>query len=272
MSEEEPAPQEPEESADHITPRYFDPSSGGPGLYGPAEPDTPEETASGVPPDAEQRGINRAQWASLTAVLGLAVAGIAPLALIYLSGIAPPIPILGMLLGPLFGSATMTISLLYGLLGLVAAGVVLDVVAFILYTTSFGLLRHVDAGFRAPRALGIVGIVGFLILTIGPLIVLVSIFSAVNCASSSACSVDQTTFLATVGGALIASALGAIIAFVGWIGLILGVFRMGTRYNSGLLKVAAILFIIPLASIVAPILAFVALRRVSPVGEVAAAG
>ncbi|MGI0133188.1 MAG: DUF973 family protein [Thermoplasmata archaeon] len=245
-----------DDAPDRIRPNYFVPVTPPPeGDAGADEAPSPIE----VPADAEKRGIQRARWASLIAVLGLAVAGIGPFILILATGVALPF------LGTIFGDQALTLTLLYGILGLIAAGVLLDVVAFILYTTSFGLLRHVDAGFRAPRALGIVGVIGFLMLALGPTVILLGLLSAVSCASAGGGTgcVNAGTFV--LGAAMIL--LGAVLSFVGWIGLILGVFRMGSRYGSGLLKVAAILFIVPIASIVAPLLAFVALGKVAPLDE-----
>jgi uncharacterized membrane protein len=50
---------------------------------------------------------------------------------------------------------------------------------------------------------------------------------------------------------------GFILAVVGWIGLVIGLYRIGNRYNSTITKVGAILTILPVVSLIAPILVIV---------------
>ncbi len=64
-------------------------------------------------------------------------------------------------------------------------------------------------------------------------------------------------------GGLVITSIGGIIAFVGIIGgPILGLWRMGSRYDDTLIKVAAILLIIPLLDFVSPILLLVGAHNV----------
>jgi hypothetical protein len=49
---------------------------------------------------------------------------------------------------------------------------------------------------------------------------------------------------------------------VGWIGLLLGLWRIGSRYDSGVTKIGAILSIIPVVNIVSPILILVGVMGV----------
>jgi hypothetical protein len=52
----------------------------------------------------------------------------------------------------------------------------------------------------------------------------------------------------------------AIVLLIGAIGLLIGIWRLGTRYQEGLLKVAAILLILPVLNIVGFVLILVASR------------
>ncbi|MGI0091101.1 MAG: DUF973 family protein [Nitrososphaerales archaeon] len=65
------------------------------------------------------------------------------------------------------------------------------------------------------------------------------------------------TLLAGSGAALFAG-IGTLVGFIG--GVTLGVWRMGSRYNETLFKVASILLIIPLVQIVSPILMLIGVR------------
>jgi hypothetical protein len=237
------------------------PDSTGPVYYDPgaatSSSEDPVSDSSGfesVVENPEERGVARAQWAALCSLIGLALALLGPFVFIVISGFALPI------FGSRFGSTALTIGAIELLVGLVVAGSVLQVVSFGLYTSAFGLLRRVDLRFRVPRILTIVGLVGFVMILLGTGLILGFIFQAVSCAASGAASscLDPSLLLGASGLIL----LGSILGLVGWIGLLVGIFRAGSRYESSLLKVGAILMIIPLVNIVAPVLIFVAFRGI----------
>ncbi len=54
--------------------------------------------------------------------------------------------------------------------------------------------------------------------------------------------------------------LGAIFIILGYIGIILGLWKIGTRFNDALMQVGSILFIIPYVSIIGGILVYVSAR------------
>jgi hypothetical protein len=109
-------------------------------------------------------------------------------------------------------------------------------------------------GFGGPMALKIVGIIGMPRITLGAVLVLVTILSAIGCAASGAAS-SCGSLSQSVGGVL-AVLGGALLAFVGWIGLLIGVYRIGNRHHSTLTRVGAFLYILPMLSVVAPIRVF----------------
>ena len=106
--------------------------------------------------------------------------------------------------------------------------------------------------------LSIVGLIGMLLITLGAVVVLATLVSAVSCASSGSSCVD----FGSLGAGIYSILGGALLAFIGWIGLLIGVYRIGKRYDSTLTKVGAILYIIPLLNIIAPILAFVGIHSI----------
>ncbi len=244
-------PSAPDDRPDIVSPVYFNAASA---QAAAAEATEEEGEVSVAPVDAEERGVRRAQLAALLSVLGIALALLGPFILFIALGLTIPV------IGISFGAAALTITLIEGLLGLVVAGVFLEMISFGLYTSSFGLVRHVDSRFRAPRALSVVGVVGFLLVGLAAAALLGEIFQAVECAASGAGTSCIDPTIAQLAAFMFIG--GLLLGFVGWIGLLLGLYRFGSRYESTLLKVSAILMIFPLVNLIAPILAFVELRRV----------
>lgn len=245
------SPSTSDERPDRVAPVFFNPTTAN--APPPAESDELEE-AGPIAPDTEERGVARAQLASLLSVVGIALLLLGPVVLLVIDGVALPF------LGPLFGSAQLTIAFLEELLGLIVGGVVLQVVSLGVYGSSFGLLRQVDDRFRVPRALSLIGLIGFILLLLGVGALLGFIFQAVSCAAAGSATSCLDPGLVLASG--ISALVGSLLAFVGWIGLLVGLYRLGSRYESSLLKVSAILMILPVVNVVAPILAFVALRGV----------
>jgi Protein of unknown function (DUF973) len=243
-----------DERPDLVSPVYFDPAA--------AAPDSEGETPRGMPPNAEATGVHRAQLAALCSTLGIAMLLIAPLLVVLVFGLALPI------FHTTFGTAALTLGLLELILGLIVGGAALQLVAFGLYTSAFGRLRWVDARFGAPRALSVVGLVGFGMLFAGLGGLLALLLAEVSCAvggSATSC-VTSGEVWAVIG----LTVLGSILCFVGWIGILIGLFQLGRRYESGLLKAAGILIIVPVANVVAPVLALVGLHAVPKRWDLAA--
>ena len=90
---------------------------------------------------------------------------------------------------------------------------------------------------------------------------LTQLSSAVTCLNNA--STNNTTAAAscitgTLAGLILIVGIAAILALVGYIGLLIGLWRLGTRYDSGLFKAGAILAIFPLLNLVGAILILVA--------------
>jgi len=139
---------------------------------------------------------------------------------------------------------------------------VVEIFALILVWSSFRALATVDrARFRVPAILTIVLLVALPILYIGVAVIYSGLPAVLNYVAQQQAtnSTVTPTVLPTVFGRIFAglgvTALGGLIGLIGVIGgVMLGLWRVGGRYDSTLIKVAAILIIIPLIDIVVPIL------------------
>jgi hypothetical protein len=214
-----------------------------------------------LPPDpkvaaAERSGIQRARIASLSILLALIVVIVGPIVLLVIDGVSIA------RFGIHFGTNTFTVALLTQIVEVLAVGLALLVIAIILYLASFAAFRRVQPGFTGPLVLGIVGALGFLLILGGVASYLSQIFSAVACSqvNAPASCVNFTSIFIALGAVL----LGALLALIGWIGLIIGIYRIGKRYHSTLTKVGAILYIVPVLNIIAPILVFIGVSGIRP--------
>ena len=224
-------------------------------LYG-ANPGAPTGEMP-VEREREKQGVEMARWAALCSFLAVLLLLIGPIAFVYAVGVHLP------LLGIGAGTVVWTIALIEDLIALIILGAILIFVSMILYTISFSSMKRAAPGFGAPFGLAIVGLIGALLIVTGIGVALLSVLSAVSCAASNAGGhVGGCLSVSALLGGVAAVGLGALLAFIGWIGILIGVYRIGSRYNSTITKVGAILYIIPFVSVVGPILVFVGLQGI----------
>jgi hypothetical protein len=203
---------------------------------------------------AELKGVKWARAAALTSLLGLLIAWVGPLAIIFLTGIELHYR------GFSIGSGAATKAGIEEIFEVVIFGALISFISLILYAVSFNKFRKVTSGYGGPMALVIVGAVGLLLILVGFAIVLSDFLSAIACAQSGATSscLDFTQ----VAGAVLAIFGGLFFTFLGVIGLLIGVYRIGKRFDSTTAKVGAILSILPVVGLVAPIVIIVGMQGI----------
>jgi len=135
----------------------------------------------------------------------------------------------------------------------------LEIVAFLVLTLGLREFAKIDPhGFSLPSTLMLVLMAGAVIAAAGAIPLVNSVPDVIAKAPYSPGTTPSAAFISAIGSLLIyfaVVALGGVLALIGEIGgLILGVWRLGTRYDEVMLKVAAICVIIPFLNILAPIL------------------
>lgn len=217
-------------------------------------PPAPGMSGTMAPTEAEVTGASRIKWGALLGILGLVLA-IAGFFLIILD--------VGFAVGGGISSAAnfqTILNTIFLAFGAILAGVGLALLSFVLYTLGFASLRKADGRFSAPMVLCIIGLIGLLLLLAFAGLYIASIHAALACASTDLTCQNNATSLPSGSAALLYG--GGFLAFLGLIGAILGLWRFGSRYQSTLAKVGAILYIIPVLAIIAPILVFVGAYQV----------
>jgi Protein of unknown function (DUF973) len=198
-------------------------------------------------------GTQRIKMGGLLGLLGL---------LLAIGGTLYLIVDVGFALGTISsGSAASVIQALEIGIALIVVGVILGLLSFVLYTMGFSSLRRNDRAFSAPFILCIIGLIGLLSILAFFAVFLDAAVMAVACGSTptGTCVSNADS---GVAGLFAIAALGGLLGFIGLIGAILGLWRFGSKWNSSMAKIGAILYIIPIASIIAPLLVFLGARDV----------
>ncbi|MGA7922778.1 MAG: DUF973 family protein [Thermoplasmata archaeon] len=202
----------------------------------------------GAPAASEFQGVRRARSAAVMDIVALLVVLVGPVALLVVTG--THVLVRGVSLGS--GTGQFTVTDFEDVIGVILVGALISLVGVLLYVLSFSALRKTHSGFGGPMGLGIVGIVGVLIVIGGLGGYLYEVYQAVACtstASVTACvNFNSLFYLETL------LLFGLLLTFLGVIGLLIGIYRIGSRYNSTITKVGGIFYILPGLSLVAPFL------------------
>jgi hypothetical protein len=151
----------------------------------------------------------------------------------------------------------ITPTTLYAAVGLLAAGLIIGVIGYVFFYLGFRQIKRGDAEFGAPTTLVMIGLIGFLMIALGIVVIVGTVLSAINSDTSSASSGASSLAIGSILGGFALIGLGGILGLVGVIGLVLGNWRAGSRYQNSLVKVGAIVSILPFASIIGYVLLLV---------------
>jgi uncharacterized membrane protein YidH (DUF202 family) len=156
-----------------------------------------------------------------------------------ISGLSNPITLLQTLSNP-SGFTYGVVSDLALVVGMVVFAMLIGIASFVVARSSFNQLKKLDPRFSSPASLTRLVYIAFIMIILAIVVPLGIIYSSSGGSPSS--------ILEGVGGAILASAglaiVGAILFLIGGIGLLLGIWRWGSRYEKGTIKAAVILFLI----------------------------
>ncbi|MGI0132671.1 MAG: DUF973 family protein [Thermoplasmata archaeon] len=166
-----------------------------------------------------------------------------------------------------FGPAALVTHWIYLTGALVATGFFVGAVSWWWVRRGFRSMDGVDRAFGTPATLVTLGLVGLVLLGLAFFAFLGEVGSLVQCTPpiSSNSTVPPGCLGPAVGAILLTAGLlfvGAIIALVGLIGYILGMWRFGERYHETLIQAGAIMTIFPFLNVIGYILLLVGLSNV----------
>jgi Protein of unknown function (DUF973) len=148
------------------------------------------------------------------------------------------------------------------ILGMEIGATLVTIFAFWLYAMGFARLRGIDAEFVQAPVWATVAIVGLLLQSLAVVVIIASTGNVSSCTLfGEATAAPTCPNVAALLGGLAMSVVGEIVLFIGYIGTIIFIWRLGARYWDPLFRVGAILLIFPFLSIVGQILVLAAASR-----------
>jgi len=144
---------------------------------------------------------------------------------------------------------------------LLTVGGALAVAEVMLFRRAFGRLRLRDGRFSDPASLSVLAAIGILTALVGVAVLLNGIYRAVACAGPAhpltpAC-LSGTGF--TWGIAVLS--FGVVLGLVGYVGILISIWRCGRRYGDSRFKFGVILLIFPLLNVIGAVLILVGARK-----------
>jgi hypothetical protein len=119
-----------------------------------------------------------------------------------------------------------------------AVGGILSLASFALIRSAFSTLKRVDRRFSSPTTLTSFVYAAIALFVVGTFIGAVIVLGTLYSPSGS--TADLTTMLMGVYIGIAIAGLGGILALVGEVGFLLGIWRLGNRYHTSLFKAAAL--------------------------------
>jgi uncharacterized membrane protein len=140
-------------------------------------------------------------------------------------------------------------------------GAVLAVLELIFFRRAFRALAPQDSRFSTPASLVLLALVAIMIVFLAGAGVFIILFQAVACAGTGNPITSTCFSIGAILGLLGLLVVGAILALIGYIGLLIGIWRLGARYNDDSFKAGAILLIFPVLNLVGLILVLLATKK-----------
>jgi len=193
----------------------------------------------------ELRALRQVRIAAVLALVGTLAANVIG----SIPSVAPSLSVT-----PASGSLTVSPSLpqVAGvLLGLTA---VFGLLVIVRLRSAFRTLSEISSDFSTPSTLASLAFLGVVLLAVGSALVLGALHQAIDCAGAGNPLTSGCLFTSLFWAGLGPGLVGAVVALVGLIGILIGIWRLGNRFSDAWYKVAAILLILPLASIAGEVL------------------
>ena len=127
-------------------------------------------------------------------------------------------------------------------------------IELVLFRFAFHDQAGVDRRFSTPATLALLALIGIILVLVGAGLVIGGLYQAVHCAGAGNPLTRACLPVGLFFGGVALLLIGALVALVGFIGILIGIWRLGTRYDEVLFKVGAILLIIPFVNLVGAIL------------------
>lgn len=155
---------------------------------------------------------------------------------------------------------TVTLPSPWIFVALLGVGGVLGFVEVVLFRVALHDQAGVDRRFSTPATLALLALIGVIFALIGAGLVIGGLYQAVACVGAGAPLTRACIPFGLFFGGIALLLIGAIVAIVGFIGILIGIWRFGTRYDDVMFKIGAILLIFPFVNLAGAILILIGAR------------
>lgn len=188
----------------------------------------------------DEKGVFRLALGAWFGLFAGVIAIVIPLAAIWLSTYSPS------------GTFSLGTSLVQTSSGLVLAGAVLYILSLFLYRRAFAALRKVDSGFTVASFLCFLGALGFLLIIASAAVLAGTASSVLQCVhgqpSHALSCLESGQPLGAYTGLV-----GFFLAWVGGIGIVLGLSLAGDRFDRHAIDVGAVFYLLFLLLVLLPL-------------------
>jgi hypothetical protein len=209
----------------------------------------------------EVSALNKVMWFGIINIVGIVASWV--MAIYIYGAVFSSISSLGLGTNPTPAEVSTALGPIFkDMMLLVPATVIVELVALVVLTLAFRGLTKVDRErFSIPSSLMIFMLVGVAVQGVGFIPLLNSISDLVAQIPATPTTTLPSAFFSSLSSLIfdyMLLAIAGIVAVTGEIGgLILGLWRVGSRYDRTVIKIGAIFEVIPLLNIVAPILVLI---------------
>jgi hypothetical protein len=222
-------------------------------------PFLPSKTLTGVE-EAAHRRVDLAALSSVTkaAILALVSPVLGILALVVVAAFpnSPP----AFTTNPTGTTVNLASTPLYLIEALALAGFALAIGELLFCRLAFRTLAENDSRFSFPAKLALLALVGALLFGLAVVGDYVILNQLQACAGPGNPVPASCVNVGAALGGLVLLGVGGILALIGYLGLIVGLWRLGTRFKARSFKVGAILTLVPLLDVLGWLLIFLASR------------
>jgi hypothetical protein len=206
----------------------------------------------------EVEAFRRLRWAAAVGLVGSLVGlGLAasPLSTGLVSFSSPSA-------GPILGSgAPAALAAVFGI------SVAFVLAEFVLLRMGFRRLAAHDGSFATPSSLALVAVVGLAVVAVGVGLFLEALARAIACVGAGSPLTVPCLANGWLWGSVPLLLVGGVAGLVGLVGVLVGVWRLGARYDDVAFKIAAVLLVLPILAIAGQLLLLVGISGQLRSGE-----
>ncbi len=210
--------------------------------YAPYAPGQVPSPSTGATAATDVAALSNVFWAALLMLLG----GVVDIVLLAVGNLSRLVTATSTA-----GQVTLSLPNPWLWVGILSLAAVFSLLSLFLLRGAFHGLSGIDPNFRTPALLSLLALVGVALLLVGAALVLHGLYVAVSCVGAGNPITRACLLTSSFWAGVALAGIGGVLALVGLIGVLLGLWRVGTRYNDTLIHVATILLIFPYVNVVA---------------------